>query len=98
MLPPALAEGMVATLPALSATGWAALVFVGMSSGVGYMLWLTALRHASTSHATLFLSLSPLTAVGLGVALLGEPFTAWLALGLALVVAGLAVAGLPRRM
>jgi drug/metabolite transporter (DMT)-like permease len=92
MLPPALAEGMIATLPALGATGWAALVFIGMSSGVGYMLWLTALRHASASHATLFLSLSPPTAVLLGVALLGEPFTLWLAIGLALVVAGLAVA------
>lgn len=99
MAPPALAEGMLAALPALGAAEWAALVFVGLSSGVGYMLWLTALRHASASHATLFLSLSPPTAVGLGVALLGEPFTAWLAVGLALVVAGLAVAvlgGQPR--
>jgi drug/metabolite transporter (DMT)-like permease len=97
MLPPALAEGMVDALPALDAAGWAALVFVGLSSGVGYMLWLTALRHASASHATLFLSLSPPTAVGLGVLLLGEPFTAWLALGIALVVAGLAVAVLGGR-
>lgn len=92
MLPPALAEGMLATLPRLDAGAWAALGFIGTSSGIGYMLWLTALRHASPTHATLFLSLSPPTAVVLGVALLGEPFTAWLALGLALVVAGLAVA------
>jgi drug/metabolite transporter (DMT)-like permease len=92
MLPPALAEGMMATLPRLDAAAWGALLFIGTSSGIGYMLWLTALRHASPTHATLFLSLSPPTAVALGVALLGEPFTLWLALGLGLVVAGLAVA------
>ena len=40
------------------ATGWAALVFIGVSSGIGYMLWLTALGHASPTHATLFLSLT----------------------------------------
>jgi drug/metabolite transporter (DMT)-like permease len=83
---------MMATLPRLDAAAWGALLFIGTSSGIGSMLWLTALRHASPTHATLFLSLSPPTAVALGVALLGEPFTLWLALGLGLVVAGLAVA------
>ena len=34
------------------------------------MPWLTALRHASPTHATLFLSLRPPTAALLGVALL----------------------------
>lgn len=97
LLPPALAEGMLATLPLLHAPGWAALLFIGASSGVGYMLWLTALRHASPTHATLFLSLSPPTAALLGVLLLGEPFSPWLALGIALVVAGLATALLAPR-
>ncbi len=89
---PALAEGMLTTLPRLAPSGWAALGFIGASSGIGYMLWLTALRHASPTHATLFLSLSPPTAAILGVLLLGEAFSLWLAIGLACVVAGLAVA------
>lgn len=97
LLPPALAEGMPAALSRLSWPGWAALGFIGVSSGIGYMLWLTALRHASPTHATLFLSLSPPTAALLGVLLLGEPFSLWLGLGIALVVAGLAVALLPGR-
>jgi drug/metabolite transporter (DMT)-like permease len=97
LLPPALAEGMLATLPRLAWPGWAALVFIGVSSGIGYMLWLTALRHASPTHATLFLSLSPPTAALLGVLLLGEPFSPWLATGLVLVVAGLMVALLAGR-
>jgi drug/metabolite transporter (DMT)-like permease len=92
LAPPALAEGMLATLPRLGPAAWGALAFIGASSGIGYMLWLTALRHASPTHATLFLSLSPPTAAVLGVLLLEEAFTIWLALGLGCVVAGLAVA------
>lgn len=97
LLAPALAEGMATTLPRLSAGGWGALLFIGVSSGIGYLLWLTALRHASPTHATLFLSLSPPTAALLGVVLLGEVFTVWLAAGLLLIVAGLAVALLGAR-
>lgn len=89
---PALGEGMLGALPRLDGAGWAALLFIGVSSGVGYMLWLTALGHASPTHATLFLSLSPPTAALLGVVLLGEHFSPWLAGGLVCVVAGLAVA------
>ena len=65
-----MAEGGVATLPDVDATGWTAIVFVGLSSGGGYVLWLWALRHASPTRATAFLSLSPLTAAVLGTALL----------------------------
>ena len=79
-------------LPKVDARGWAAIVFIGTSSGIGYFLWLWALRHAAASRVTLFLSLSPLTAMALGVLLLGEPLQLSLLLALALVVGGLWVA------
>ena len=71
-----------------SAMGLHAIAFIGVSSGVGYFLWLWALRHAAASKVSLFLSLSPLTAMLLGVLWLGEPFASTLALA----VAGLRVA------
>ena len=85
-------EDAAARLPHVDARGWAAIVFIGTSSGIGYFLWLWALRHAAASRVTLFLSLSPLTAMALGVLLLGEPLQTSLVLALVLVVAGLWVA------
>ena len=85
-------EDAAARLAKLGARDWAAIVFIGTSSGIGYFLWLWALRHAAASRVTLFLSLSPLTAMALGVLLLGEPLQASLLVALGLVVAGLWVA------
>lgn len=85
-------EDAATRLPQIDARGWAAIVFIGTSSGIGYFLWLWALRHAPASRVTLFLSLSPLTAMALGALLLGEPLQMSLVLALGLVAAGLWVA------
>ncbi|MGO1121103.1 DMT family transporter [Rhodovibrionaceae bacterium A322] len=85
-------EGFFAHPIMLSAPGWGAVLFIGASSGIGYLLWLYALAHASPTKVTIFLSLSPLTAAVLGVLLLGESFTVALAFGLLGVVSGLWVA------
>jgi len=88
----ATSEGFFTTPPALSPAGWAAVVFIGVSSGIGYTLWLWALKYASPTHATMFLALSPVVAALLGVVALGEGFTLGLALGLLGVTGGLFVA------
>ena len=88
----AAAEGFFTTPPTLSASGWAAVLFIGLSSGIGYTLWLWALKYASPTHATMFLALSPVVAALLGVAALGESFTPGLALGLVGVTGGLFIA------
>jgi len=85
-------EDAATRLPKVDARGWAAIVFIGTSSGIGYFLWLWALRHAPASRVTLFLSLGPLTAMALGVLLLGEPLQTSLVLALLLVMAGLWIA------
>ncbi len=85
-------EGFFSAPPHFTPGGWAAIVFIGISSGVGYFLWLYALGHASPTRVTVFLSLSPITAALLGAWLLDEPLTTGLAIGSACVVAGLFLA------
>ena len=68
-----------------------AIVFIGLSSGGGYVLWLWALKTIAATRVTVFLALSPITATALGVALLGEPVTAGMMAGV--VVRGGGVVG-----
>ncbi|MGO4524818.1 DMT family transporter [Microvirga sp. 2MCAF35] len=86
---PAGMEGLFTEQPRLGSSGWLAVLFIGLSSGIGYVLWLWALKHTTPTRVTVFLSLSPITAALLGVWLLGEPLTFGILLGLVGVVAGL---------
>jgi drug/metabolite transporter (DMT)-like permease len=82
-------EGFFDGLPRFTAGGWLAVLFIGISSGIGYYLWLWALGHASPTSVSAYLSLSPITATGLGALLLAEPISAPALLGLACVALGL---------
>ena len=82
-------EGLFTEPPRLDPKGWTVVICIGLSSGIAYVLWLWALKHASPTRVTVFLSLSPVTAALLGVWILGEPFTPGVLLGLAGVVGGL---------
>lgn len=86
---PAAGEGLFATPLRLSAIGWAAVLFIGVSSGIGYYLWLWALARAPATQVAVFLSLSPVTAALLGALLLGEGVATGTIAGLACVVLGL---------
>ncbi|WP_425404720.1 DMT family transporter [Hwanghaeella sp.] len=86
---PAFAEGFFAGPPDISAAGWAAILFIGISSAIGYFLWLYALRRAAPTRVTIFLALSPATAAVIGVILLDEEFGPGLAAGIAFVALGL---------
>ena len=89
------AEGALGALPQVTAGGWLAILFIGVSSGVGYYLWLWALRHATPTRVTVFLALSPLTAALGGTLLLGEALDRGLVIGMACVVLGLWLAHRP---
>ncbi|WP_343058361.1 DMT family transporter [Microvirga mediterraneensis] len=86
---PAGVEGLFTEEPRLGPSGWIAVLFIGLSSGIGYVLWLWALKNTTPTRVTVFLSLSPITAALLGIWFLGEPLTAGVLLGLAGVAAGL---------
>jgi drug/metabolite transporter (DMT)-like permease len=83
------AEGFFAEWPRLDAGGWMAVLFIGLSSGIGYILWLWALKNTTPTRVTVFLSLSPITAALLGVLLFEETFTSGVLFGLAGVAGGL---------
>jgi drug/metabolite transporter (DMT)-like permease len=89
---PAAAEGFFGGWPRFTSNGWLAVVFIGVSSGIGYYLWLWALNHATPTRVTVFLALSPLTATALGALALGEAASGLLLAGLVCVVLGLWVA------
>ena len=63
-----------------------------VGSGVGYFLWLWALKHTTPTKVAVFLSLSPGTATILGALILSETVTATFLFGLAAVAFGLIVA------
>ena len=74
-------------LGALTLPVWMVVAFIGLSSGVGYFLWLYALKHEPPTQVTVFLALNPVTAALLGAGLLGEPLDGWT--GGAIVLIGL---------
>lgn len=86
---PALIEGGLSDAADLGAAAWSAVVFIGLSSGIGYYLWLWALGHTTPTRVTIFLSLSPVTAALLGALFLGEPVSPGVVLGCIAIAAGL---------
>ncbi len=91
LAPAAWAEGLVERSSRLSAAQWAVMAAVGLSSGVGYWLWLWALKHTAPTQATAFLALSPVTATLIGALALGEPVGWGLAAGVVCILLGLAL-------
>lgn len=85
-------EGFFNAWPRLPIEAWAVILFIGISSGIGYFLWLWALSRTSATRVTVFLALSPLTAAALGALFLRETITPIMLIGFALVAAGLWVA------
>lgn len=77
---------------ALETAPWGIVVFIGASSGIGYVAWLYSLREMAASDVTLFLALAPITAALLGAFLLDETPGWGLLVGLALVILGMRLA------
>lgn len=88
-------EGFFSAPPRFSDAAWLAILFIGVSSGVGYFLWLWALKHTTPTRVTVLMALSPITAAALGAALLSEPLSLSLIIGLIAVIAGLWLAHRP---
>lgn len=93
----ALGEQWPQRVGGFSAPAWAAILFIGASSGAGYFCWLYALKHESPTRVTAFLALNPVTAALLGWAVLGEPLHPATGLALGLIALGLWLATRPAR-
>ena len=88
--------------PAQSPSDWspgtlALIAFIGLSSGLGFLLWLYALASLDAAVVTAFLALSPVTATALSVLLLSAEISPGLVAALALVTAGLLLIASPKR-
>lgn len=88
----AIGEGFFATWPVFTTAEWAAIVFIGVSSGIGFFFWVYALGNAPPTSVTLFLALSPVTAAVGGTLLLGEALPVAALVGLGCVISGLGLA------
>jgi drug/metabolite transporter (DMT)-like permease len=72
---------------------WIALAALGLGATLGgYVTWSIALRGLEPSRAMSYLYFVPPLAVAIGAIALGESVTAWLVLGGALVIGGVAIA------
>ena len=77
----------------LDAWDWTLILYLGLVCTLfAYVAWTAALRHLDPSRAVAYLYLVPVFAVIVGGVTLGEEITAWLLLGGALVLAGVALA------
>jgi drug/metabolite transporter (DMT)-like permease len=85
----ALGEHWPARVGTFSPQAWAAVTFIGVSSGIGYFWWLYALKHESPTRVTVFLALNPVTAALLGWGVLGEALDRAAFGALLLIAAGL---------
>jgi len=76
------------TATAIAGTAYLALVITALA----YLAWNWALRRVEAARAAIFLCVQPVVGTLLGVALLGEPLTAFTLAGGAAIVAGLGAA------
>lgn len=97
LAPLAFASGLLTRLPTITPAGWATVLFLGTFGGaLGFGLWIWALRHSTPSQVAVFLALNPITAITLGVVLLGEPASVRLLIALVMVIAGIQLASTRR--
>lgn len=76
-------------LARLSASGWAAVLFLGVAcSGLAYIFWYDALQALPSAQVGVFLYLEPLVTVLVAGMVLGEPFTAAALLGGVVILLG----------
>jgi drug/metabolite transporter (DMT)-like permease len=92
LLPVVALNGGGLALPALSVEGWMAVVFLGTIAGtVQFSLFMWALRWLPPTTTVLYLTLNPITAMVLGIVMLGEKLTAELVVGMLFVLIGILI-------
>jgi drug/metabolite transporter (DMT)-like permease len=82
-------RSLLARLPTLPATFWAAVAFLALlCTGFAFTIWYGALRWMPAGRVASFVYLVPLFANAFGTLLLGEPVTPALVAGAAILVCG----------
>jgi drug/metabolite transporter (DMT)-like permease len=77
----------------VSATSWLLMVASSLLAlAVAYMIWYTGVQRIGSARTSLYSNLTPIVAMAIGAAVLGERISAWQMAGTALILGGLAVA------
>jgi drug/metabolite transporter (DMT)-like permease len=98
VLPIAVHQHMWEQAMHLSATGWTAILFLGIfCSGFAYVFWYDGLRAADASQVAAFLYAEPLVTVMVAAAVLGEAITPATLVGGAVILAGVWLVNRPAR-
>jgi drug/metabolite transporter (DMT)-like permease len=98
LLPPALADGVLAQAAGASLLIWANLLFLGvMATGLAFIWYYQGIRAIGAARAGIFINLVPVAAVAMGLAILGEEVGLPMLLGGAMVLAGVFLTNLPDR-
>jgi drug/metabolite transporter (DMT)-like permease len=91
-------QALVFDFGTVAPTSWALLVAYSIAaSALTVWLWMTGLREVDASAAGTFTVLLPISAAAVGVAFLGERFSAAQAIAFALALIGIVLATLPGR-
>ena len=88
----------LATIAAMSAQGWMAVIYVALAStALGYSIWGALLARHPAASVTPFALLIPVVGVAVAAAILGERLTPRDLIGGAVILAGLALTQIPPR-
>jgi len=94
LAPFALYDGAFSKLFSLEPAVWFSLLYMSLgAAGLAYLWYYEGIKAVGASGSVVFLNLEPVSAIILGVVILGEPLTLPVAAGAALVITGLALTG-----
>jgi drug/metabolite transporter (DMT)-like permease len=80
---------------AISRTSWLIMVASSLLAlAVAYMIWSTGVQRIGSPRTSLYSNLTPVVAMALGAALLGERVSGWQLAGAVLILSGVAIARL----
>lgn len=96
LTPVAARREVIGEFAAASPTTWAAFAYLVFgAAGLAYLMYYEGIREVGPNRAAVFLNLEPVTAIALGVVLLGEGVSLPLLIGAALVLVGLYLVNRP---
>jgi drug/metabolite transporter (DMT)-like permease len=88
-----LVTGRIAVLSTFGAPQWLAGIYLGVGGGaLAFILWVLALQRATPTRVANTMTVNPIAAALLAAALVGEPITLNLVIGLVAVFAGIWIA------
>ncbi len=98
LTPVAARADVVTEFASASLATWLAFAYLVFgAAGLAYLMYYEGIREVGPNRAAVFINLEPVTAILLGVGLLGEGLSAPLLIGAALVILGLYLVNRPER-